>query len=291
MEAINNLIIGKSVIPIESTEYTPYKDKTILWLGTSIPAGYNKIVNGHVNSYPLMIGDLLGATVINNSVGGSMVSSGTLNSFCNTFAEKQAMEGWNTATAEQQLKYKSSCYDIALDPYIDGTNEFPDLIVIDYGYNDWSVTPNSNMPTDVYDKSTLIGGLNWIIKRILTANPHARICMIGHYTQKQPITSVGDKAKIITECQEKVADFWKIKLFKTWENIGWSNNKITTTGYWDSDSTSTTYKQWIASGGTSQEISIIETYLFDKLHPHSDYSGKALNIYCKLLYPFIRDVF
>lgn len=255
-----------------------WNGKTIIWYGTSIPEGSNSATK----SYPLLIGDMLGATVINKSVGGSKVSAGTLNSFCSTLAEKQLMAEWTTATDSERTKWTRSCYDQCLDPYLTDST-LPDLFVFDYGYNDWDNTNNSELPSNLYDKTTLIGGMNFIINRILSKYPNTRICIIGHYAKDMKQIGV-TTAKYICECQEKISELWNLPIFKTWEKMGWSQMPITTTGYWNTNNI------WVNSGGAEQTLPIINTYMKDKLHPHSDYSGDAIKLYANVLYPFIRDV-
>lgn len=128
-----------------SSDTIPKAKETILWLGTSIPAGYA----AHVvqidgmdvgNSYPNMVGKLLGCTIINNAVGSSRIMAGVQSliseenpfgidnagggqGYCrallHTTAEKQEimdifddykeMYGWSYTLDDYQREYILSC--------------------------------------------------------------------------------------------------------------------------------------------------------------------------------------
>lgn len=93
------------------------------------------------------------------------------------------------------------------------------------------------------------GGLDFIVNKILTYNPQARIIMIGEYeNQKYPT---------ISENQEIAAKRWEFPLYKQWENLGWSQQPILVSG---------TYK------------TMLNIIIPDNLHPHSDTTGWALNL-------------
>jgi len=145
-------------IPAKSVE-SKLKGKKIWWCGTSIPAQVNAV--GW--SYPMRVGDMLGATVFNEAKSSSMcranvrtgdyVNAFTDNliySLAQTVEEKQyIIDNWATI---KNLVYGTAPYesldDIAsniratsferkLMPYLDGTNEMPDIFVFDHGHNDW----------------------------------------------------------------------------------------------------------------------------------------------------------
>ena len=91
------------------------------------------------------------------------------------------------------------------------------------------------------------GAFDYIVNKILTYNPKARIVMIGEYeNQKYPT---------ISENQEIAAKRWEFPLYKQWENLGWSQQPILVNGE---------YK------------SLLNIIIPDNLHPHSDTTGYAL---------------
>lgn len=91
------------------------------------------------------------------------------------------------------------------------------------------------------------GGFDFIVNKILTYNPKARIVMIGEYeNQKYPT---------ISENQLIASERWEFPIYKQWENLGWSQQLILTDG---------TYK------------TMLNIILPDNLHPHTDTTGFAL---------------
>lgn len=124
-------------------------DERILWIGTSIPAG---------SGYPEMVGEALGCEVINNAVGGSLV---TMQSDHTKTWEPQldGTQKWNYLLAgalsqtisEAEANYASYTpaerqsvidlsYESRIMPYINGTEGYPQCstVIIDHGYNDLS---------------------------------------------------------------------------------------------------------------------------------------------------------
>lgn len=91
------------------------------------------------------------------------------------------------------------------------------------------------------------GAFDFIVNKILTYNPRARIIMIGEYeNQKYPT---------ISENQLIASERWEFPIYKQWENLGWSQQLILTDG---------TYK------------TMLNIIIPDNLHPHTDTTGFAL---------------
>ena len=91
------------------------------------------------------------------------------------------------------------------------------------------------------------GAFDFIVNKILTYNPRARIIMIGEYeNQKYPT---------ISENQMIAAKRWELPIYKQWENLGWSQQPIMVDGK---------YK------------SMLNIIIPDNLHPHTDTTGFAL---------------
>lgn len=91
------------------------------------------------------------------------------------------------------------------------------------------------------------GGFDFIINKIKSYNPKARIIVIGEYeNQKYPT---------ISENQKMAAERWEFPLYKQWEKLGFSQQYIYIDGEWK------TY---------------LDVYIPDGLHPHTDTSGYAL---------------
>ena len=151
--------LGSSVYRMPATEdihsCTNYwTGKTIWWCGTSIPAG----------GYPELVGQMLGADVINTAVGGSMcranvrtgdynganisnitssltMTSDEVESFILNYNGLKSLSGntsWPAELSDLQLqRMRSGSFEEKLLPYLDGTKPMPDLWIIDHGHNDW----------------------------------------------------------------------------------------------------------------------------------------------------------
>ena len=91
------------------------------------------------------------------------------------------------------------------------------------------------------------GGLDFIVYKILSYNPKARIIMIGEYeNQKYPTVS---------ENQIIAAERWEFPIYRQWEELGFSQQLIEINGE---------YK------------TMLNIIIPDNLHPHTDTSGFAL---------------
>lgn len=137
----------------------------ILWLGTSIPAGDANVDPN--NNYPKMVGDRLRCKVYNNSVPGSFmawyanspnwttkaqVDAEFATGYCLTATKNEVQnkyynvlntirrnEGLGTAWRDNLLnEFKATSYEELVIPYIDGTIDTCDVVIIDHGFNDRS---------------------------------------------------------------------------------------------------------------------------------------------------------
>ena len=105
------------------------------------------------------------------------------------------------------------------------------------------------------------GAFDFIVNKILTYNPKARIIMIGEYeNQKYPT---------ISENQLIAAERWEFPIYKQWENLGWSQQPILVNGE---------YK------------SMLNIIIPDNLHPHTDTSGYALHQMAKNIALWLKDI-
>lgn len=93
------------------------------------------------------------------------------------------------------------------------------------------------------------GALDFIVNKILTYNPKARILMIGEYENQ--------KFPKVSENQETAAERWEFPLYRQWEKLGWSQQPILVNGEW------------------KRMLNII---IPDNLHPHTDTTGFALEL-------------
>lgn len=270
---------------------TWFKGKKIVWFGTSIPAGK---VNGV--SYPEIVAAKLGATVYNEALGSSPMSSGVpvnasrLRALSLTYAEKQAQSWWSELTDAEKTIAMNSSFDYKVTKYLTGGSVGPcDLYVFDHGYNDYYYPdPSTYMeePTNPNDKSYALGAANFLVNAILQDNPRARIVWIGHYENAllDP-TDHQSWGKPVAVLQEYISEKYGIPLCRTWENTGWSNpHKITTTGYWSNGI-------WHNSGGTSRQDYVKNCAFADGIHPNTDLSGESTNKMAEIITAWLRGVF
>ncbi|WP_223594503.1 hypothetical protein [Pseudomonas sp. A-R-19] len=263
--------------------------KTIAWFGNSIPAGTTA-----GGKYPELIASALGATVTNEAVSGSAWRAGVrskvtggdtsglagspwqavLFSLSMNLAEKQSLiDNWATIgptltssppltlTPTQQSQALACCYENKLVANHLGANR-KDVYVFDNPYNDRAMANDiATAGANSRDRLTYLGAVSFLIDLIMADNPKARIIFMGHF-ENQLYSS-------LSVAQEAAAAYWSRPIVRLWEVLGWSQQTITTTGYWSSN-------LWVASGGPSQTITLTQRWLPDNTHPGNDYSGSAI---------------
>lgn len=240
------------------------RNRRVLWLGTSIPT----------YGYPQILARLCGARMYNEAIGSSGITEGiepnvTAANVCGirsiyglygltqTIAEKQAMiDNWSTiaseigstATLTDEIKNiaLASSYETIVDPYLTGDNAV-DLIVINHAYNDateYAVAPDGDKLNPHY----LEGAYNWLIKRILEANPGIGIVIFGHYS---------DLPTSKETALQNVADRWNIPYYLLKNDLGWSSTQIISTtkrvnsnGEWETITAAdmTVQAMWLGDG-------------------------------------------
>lgn len=304
IELYNNYTKLKNKIESDNSNF--WFNKKIVWFGTSIPAaglyGFN-----NENSYPNRVGKILGATVFNEAVGSStlvgkresLISEnnpyGFNNNFeavsramCITTEEKQwIIDNYNNVNvfqnnvpnelSENDKQFILSCsYQTKLDKYL--TEEtLPDLFVFDHGHNDL-ITTESQEIEETYDSNspnlyTFRGCMDFLIKRILAFNPHAKIIIIGEYEN--------DLYPKISKYQNDVAIKYNYPICKQWEMYGWTQNKITTKHKWENG--------YFVESLEDTTMTILNSWLPDNVHPSSDYSGTALKYMAEHLATWIKS--
>ena len=273
--------VSINAVPVMAsmTEYfTPYysatkpsqdtiRSRKVLWLGTSIPT----------YGYPQILARLCGANMHNEAIGSSCIAEGiepnvTAANVCGirsiyglygltqTIAEKQTMiDNWSTIASEIgstdtltdsiRATALASSYETIVDPYLTGENAV-DLIVLNHAYNDateYAVAPEGDKLNPHY----LEGAYNWLIKRILEANPNIGIVIFGHYS---------DLPTSKETALQNVADRWNIPYYLLKNDLGWSNTQ-----------TITTTKRINGSGEwetiTATDMTVQAMWLGDGVHP------------------------
>lgn len=282
--------------------------KKIVWFGTSIPAGVvNAGESGGNGSYPVRVGEMLGATVYNESVGSSAVRIGMhdaitnddINGYsgcpatCCLFSlsgtvdeKKEIVSNWSTwknkfsigaetidsiiSRGEEQEQIYDRSYEVKLSKYLSGGLVGQcDLYVIDHGYND----AGNNNGNDYSDLKNI--PLDTLDRTYFIGAMNYIINKIKTDNFRASICIVShynDEGVFnnLVEAQRYVADYWNIPFIEIYDKIGFStSSKITINGV------TKTVKDW---------------WLTDGIHPSSDTTGEALKHYAEVLYPLIRDV-
>ena len=218
---------GVSVISklFNAEKISYWKNKKIVWLGTSIPAGgLTGFFND--NAYPQRVGKILGATVYNEAIGSScvhcknpnLISSSNPYGFISNFEKVSRcltnsieemnwiVNNYNSSiftsgkptSAPNGATIRGYSWENKINKY---KNENIDLWVIDHGFNDFGYADYlDESKYNEYGKNNLYtfqGAFDFIISKIKDMNPFARIVIIGNYeNQNRPE---------VAEYQEKIA--------------------------------------------------------------------------------------
>ena len=329
-------------VTYKEPESSYWTGKTIWWCGTSIPAG----------GYPQLVGEMLGATVINTATGGSMcranVRTGDYNGvnisnitsslsmtlaeaemFIDNYQEIRALDKNSKLPETLDESYKNrmrqGSFEVKLMPYLDGTKPMPDLWIIDHGHNDWKYRDSKGnidialepvranidageLAEDTYMTETIdgvpyarlqsymgsfanidpaklddfvcslnrncyYGSLNFITTLILVHNPRARFMMIGNYSnEKSGETSY---AALIPAQKAWAAD-WCFAFCDVASCLGTSLHIIPGTNDYD-------------DMVFHYDTDVFHIYCPDGVHPSSDASQHALNIYAGIVSEFIKQ--
>lgn len=291
---------------------TQWYNKNITFFGTSIPAGFGGGLSAqNDNSYPKIVGKYLYANVSNEAVGSSCVCCrkeslvtdsnpyGFMDDFehvsrclTNTVEQMQwVIDNYNSGifknapsslSDNQKNEILSYSYENRVKKYVDGTKKC-DLIVIEHGHNDMD---SDNFTTDLTGENGMFsysGCMNFLIKYILSFNPKIRIVILSHYDSQ-----LHTGAKNIIKAQKNVADYWEIPFLNLAEKCGLSQRTISTKGYWEKINNESWW--WHDDGGTVQNIKMLDLYIPDGVHPHTDKTGKANRLIAKQVVELLKDV-
>lgn len=209
-------------LAIASNLLSAWYGKKIAWYGTSIPAGYPHQDNQDVYSHANLAVHDLGGTIINKCVPSGGVSLTTTLSF---------------ARLTDTINYKNDLIDII------GTAQNPDLVVFDYGVNDYdqskadidafdpldpfdTAATGTKTKIDTRNTSTFIGAYNMIIDAMLTKNPSIKFCFITHFSDDSANTSIAQKAEFFTKMNiviEALADYWAVPVLRLHTKTNYRN--------------------------------------------------------------------
>lgn len=280
------------------------KDKTIVWYGTSIPAG-GYIGSAISRNYPTFIANKYGCTMHNEAVGSSCAHCKELNqiseanpygfnpsfelsSRClgNTEEEMQWIidhhdaSFWHGApasiSAQTEAEILSFSYENRIDKYL--TDEtFPDLFVFDHGYNDYISANTDNYTGHEYELYTYQGAMNFFIRRILSYNPEAKIVIIGNYKWQT-------RNGLVAEAQEAVARRWDIPIFDNWHHTGLSEEQVYCDFEWVKVD-----GVWTQQSAETHLEKVADILMPDKVHPHSRPDNLLINRMANAIGTWLND--
>ena len=223
-------------------------------------------------------------------------------------------------------RIRQGSFEVKLMPYLDGTKPMPDLWIIDHGHNDWKYRDSKGQidialePTranidsgelaeDTYMTETIngvpyarlqsylgsfenidpaklddfvcslnrncyYGSLNFITTLILVHNPRARFMMIGNYSNEH--SGETGYAALIPAQKAWAAD-WCFPFCDVASCLGTSQHII--------PGTSNFFENYVFHYDTN----VFHIYCPDGVHPSSDSSKHALEIYAGIVTEFIKQ--
>jgi len=290
--------------------------KKMAWFGTSIPeTGYPSLIATKLGC--TIYNEAVGSSCIRafSSVSGTQKDlywEPALRALSHTIAEKQSMiDHWSTGLNSSGVITGGGTFgwrDLLLGSppavlssyasdttilgwsyekklvakYLDTTSPdfiaMPDYFILDHGHNDLVVyeydgsdSDAINIPSVRNDRKYFNGAMNYIIDVILSYNPRANIVFIGHYEN--------DRKVRIYQAQEKIAEYWDFPFLKLWEKMGFTQQLVSTTGYWSDAYT------WNNSGGSLTNKTLTQIWMQDDLHP---VSTPAKEKFAKIVGDFIN---
>ena len=288
----------------------------------------NESVGGSMCRANVRTGNYVGAVYSNITSALSMTSTEIENFITNyaTIKDSLASGAPSEMSSGDIARMRTASFETKLIPYLNGTKTMPDLFVIDHGHNDWKYElsdgksdigleptleniqsgelaedtfmtannnanlekffgPLSNIPSGKKDafiasinRNCFIGSVNFIITLILRYNPHARFVIISNYEYEN-----GDNpayAPLILS-QELISKSWAFPLCEVYKYLGFSNHVIPNSKDWFN-------KTYPDVTQVTADVTCFRAYNPDYVHPHSDITGDANNIYAGVISEFIK---
>lgn len=189
--------------------------KKIAWFGTSIPAGYPKENNQNTWAYPNIIANRNFASIYNNSVPNGVIRSFKSDG-SSLGSPRNLLAFTNVSNA---VNYENKILEVI------GTSNEPDIIVFDYGVNDYDSDPTDinnyasfNMTSE--SLNSFMGSLNFVIKKVLEQRPNMKIYLITHYSDDSFSPGIASFANV-NRAIEKVGQYWGIPTLQLCYKTGW----------------------------------------------------------------------
>ena len=290
---------------------------------------FQEAVGGSMCRANVSTGDYNGANISNITSSLSMTLE-EATSFIANYDALRALDkntSWPEALYDsQKTRLAAGSFENKLLPYLDGRKAMPDLFVIDHGHNDWKYRDkNGNIdielePTlenirngllaeDTYmtannyenlrkyfdlsdfpqskleqfaasvNRNCFKGAVNFILTLILSRNPHARIVFISNYEYEN---GYNKSYSNVIDAQKALAEEWCFPIFEIYKYLGYSDKIIPGT----KDYMSEQYPNYTFD----QDVTVYEIYNVDKVHPGSDTTQTANQIYAGLIAEFLKTI-
>lgn len=200
-----SLRVNKLSIDLPQQTLSGWRNKRIYWFGTSIPAAQPHQNDQDNWSYANLSVHDLGGIIYNKCVPGSGIASYSPTPF---------------TSPSSTINYQTSLVDKI------NTTLSPDLVVFDFGVNDYATSPediDAYDPLDPYDgaaagtktkidtrnTATFIGAYNTIIDAMLAKNPSIKFCFITHFSDDNASPSFTKKAGFFAKMNLVIMDIAK----------------------------------------------------------------------------------
>lgn len=263
------------IIPDIENLKKPLAEKKIVWFGTSIPAGIDDIINvdgySGANKYPSVVSFLTGATVYNEAIGGTRISTGwaseyngasnplglrnqqdnafqIYSSLGHTIAEKDYIyDNWaairhyfsdNSGLSNTPPKTREEFRDYSFErklikKYLTDSASISraDLYVIDHSFNDYSKVLESIAMPDFY--SDIERMQYWGAVNYFIRKIYADNPHHRIVMISHYRNNGEDQYIKLYEAQKAISKFWGIPFIDISEKMQVGQQFITSNGYWD----------------------------------------------------------
>lgn len=291
---------------------------------------YQESVGGSMCRANVSTGDYNGANISNitSSLSMTIEEANLFISNYDTLRSLEKNSSWpETLSESYKNRIVSGSFEKKLLPYLNGTKPMPDLFVIDHGHNDWKYKDvNGNIdielePTveniqngllaeDTYmtannyanlkkyfgdfsdfpeeklqefaasvNRNCYKGAVNFIVTLILKNNPQARIVFISNYEYNNGYNKAYYN---VIDAQMALAEDWCFPICEVYKYLGYSDKIIPGTKEYMSEK----YPEY----DFEQDVTVYEIYNVDKVHPSSDTTGVANEIYAGIISSFLKTI-
>lgn len=159
-----------------------WKGKKIVWVGTSIPA-----TDQNGKSYPVLTGEKLGCTMVNQAIGESWISFNKANPSTAGNASYKTMSAtkaeirelafnlWGETSEPVLAKMEQCSYEYLL------IGSGADLVVFDHMHNDMgrSYITYADSEINSMERTSFYGAYNYVIDKLYQDNPNVRIVFVS----------------------------------------------------------------------------------------------------------------